>query len=126
LGDSAHPNDHSIGTDRGEGSIEIESKTLDNFWKESGKPKIDFVKIHVVGEDPGVLKGGREMFDGTKPMIAMVFYPPKWKNESELESEIFQSYDVFQIIESPFLIKHLEHRDLNRTVPTGLFLSPKK
>src|SRR5579872_1119493 len=72
LGDSSHPNDHSIGVDRGSGSVEIDSRTLDDFWIASGKPRIDLVKIHVVGEDPSVLKGAEKLISETGPMLAIV------------------------------------------------------
>ena len=126
LGDASHPNDHSIGIDRGSGSVEIDSTTLDDFWEASGKPRIDLIKIHVVGEDPSVLKGGEKLISEASPMLAIVYYPPRWTNESELERNLFERYDVFQIVESTFLIKKLEQHSLNRSGPTGLFLLPKK
>ncbi len=76
LGDSSHPHEHSITVDRGEGSVEVDCDSLDDYWESLGKPRIDLIKIHVVGDDPLVLKGASKVISEMSPMIAMIYDPP--------------------------------------------------
>lgn len=125
LGDSSHPHEHSIGVDRGEGSVEIDCDTLDDYSESLGKPRIDLIKIHVVGDDPLVLTGASKVINEMSPMIVMVYDPPKWNNEKTLLKELFERYTVFQIVESPALIRRVPRDSLNPKRPVGLFLFPR-
>ena len=125
-GDASQPQEHSITVDWGKGSEEVVSTTLDEFWESAGMPQINLVKIHVVGDDPLVLKGARKVINEMKPMLAIVFDPPKWNDEADLLHNLFALYRVYEVLESPFLIRQVEQFSLSRKKPTELFLYPKE
>lgn len=123
--DDHNPGGHSIGTDRGHGFDEVNSTTMDDFWEDMGRPRIDLIKVHVAGDDPLVLKGSEKVLRTVMPMLAMVFDPPKWReSEDSLLSYLFDAFEVYEIIESPFLLRRLRLSTLNRTKATELFLTP--
>jgi FkbM family methyltransferase len=124
-GDVSQPGGHSIGTDRGHGFDLVESTTLDEFWESEGRPRIDLIKIHVSGDDPLVLKGGSKVLRDEWPMLTIVFDPPKWREEDEsLLRYLFDSFEVYEVVESPFLLRRLRLSSLNRIRATELFLTP--
>lgn len=120
--DPSQPGGHSIGRDRGHGFEEVESTTLDDFWEKNGRPRIDFVKVHVAGDDPLVLAGMGKILKESRPIVAMVFDPPKWKGKETLLNYLFELYQVSEIVESPFLLKKTTLDSLNREHATELFL----
>jgi FkbM family methyltransferase len=124
--EASQPGGHSIGTDRGQGFDEVNCTTLDDFWGKMGRPRIDLIKIHVTGDDPLVLRGSNRVLREATPMVTMVFDPPKWgeSNDSQLRY-LFDNFEVYEIVESPFLLKKLNLSSLNRRNATELFLMPQ-
>jgi len=126
--DASQPQQHSIAFDWGKGAENVKSITLDQFWEIEGRPQIDLVKVHVVGEDPLVLRGAKRVLNQVRPMVTMVFDPPKWRSEAQLLTSIFALYNVYEIVQSPFLIKPIQPSSLERSRGKAreLFLNPRK
>jgi len=121
--DVHQPGGHSIGTDRGLGFEDVQSTTLDGFWETSGRQRWDMLKIHVTGDDPMVLRGATGVLNELHPMIAMVFDPPKWEQHRTLLSSLFEMYAVYEIIESPFLLRKVEATSLGGPRLRPLFMT---
>ncbi len=61
---------------KGESFLEVETTTLDEFFKELGLlDKIDVIKMDIEGAEGLVCKGGRELLEKSKPEILMEFNP---------------------------------------------------
>lgn len=116
------PGGHSIGTDRGLGSEDVPTTTLDDFWEDRGRPHWDMLKIHVVGDDSLVLRGGIGFLEKVRPMVAMVYDQPKWSQDGNLQDKLFEMYSVYEIIESPFLLRRIKSASLIGDRPRPLFL----
>ena len=84
------------------------------------------IKIHVLGDDPLVIRGGMRVLEQLRPKIAMVFDPPKWDKERSLLNTLSEMYFVHEIIESPFLLRKIEPGLLGGREPTPLFLTPRR
>ena len=121
---SDEPNARSISTDRGLGVEEVSCTTLDEFWRVTGHLSWNMVKIHVLGDDPLILRGGSHVLKNVRPMIVMIYYPPKWTQNQDLLKTLFDMYNVHEIIESPFLIRKVSLKSLSQNEPTHLFLTP--
>lgn len=73
-----HERQHSSGdgikdTGRaGEASIvRVKSQTLDSWWKENERPKIDLVKIDTEGSELQILQNGTEFIEACRPQIVV-------------------------------------------------------
>jgi FkbM family methyltransferase len=119
------PGGHSISKDQGQGFEQVVSTTLDDFWEKNGKPSMDLIKIHVTGDDPLVIAGMGRILRESRPKIAMIFDPPKWRGRETLLALLFQLYDACEIIRSPFLLRRTTLQSLNQTEARELFLVPK-
>ena len=125
LADSTQPQSHSLTFQKDRRSIDVISTTLDSFWNSIGRPQIDFLKIHVGGDEATVLAGGSEVLQQTRPWIATMFVPDKWANESQLWDTIVSSYDLCQIVNSPFLVKPISPASVFNLGTIELLLIPK-
>ena len=52
--------------------IKVYTKTLDDWWSDSGGPKIDFIKVDCEGHDLKVLEGGQQLIKITRPSYIVV------------------------------------------------------
>jgi FkbM family methyltransferase len=97
----AHPNrdqakDGLVDTGRGEKTVEIEveTMTLDEWWKGEGKPHVDVVKIDTEGAELLVLRGASEFLKEAKPIIYLEI------EESNLKAYPYGKEDIVQFIYS--------------------------
>jgi len=51
-----------------------------------------------------VPRGSGKILGEVRPMITMVFDPPKWQDDDALLSCLFSMYDVYEVLKSPFLL----------------------
>ena len=126
LAPASEPNAHTLTRDRGMGSLEIPSTSLDEFWQARGAGRLDLLKIHVFGDEPIVLRGSRRVLLASRPMIITRFGSPSWNDESDLLDDLYAWYDVYEIVESPSLIKPIAKSALTAGVQKGIFLSPRE
>jgi FkbM family methyltransferase len=125
LADPTQPQSHSLTFQRDRRSMDVISTTLDSFWNSIGRPQIDFLKIHVGGDEATVLAGGSEVLQQARPWIATMFVPGKWANESQLWDTIVSGYDLCQIVNSPFLVKPISSASVFNLGTIELLLIPK-
>lgn len=82
--------------------IEVSTITLDSWWKKSGKPKVDVIKIDVEGAEKWVFEGAVELLQNSKPNIFfeisnlnLANYPYTYKDiVSWLEQQNYEVYDL--------------------------------
>jgi FkbM family methyltransferase len=126
LAPESEPNAHTLTRDRGMGSLEIPSTSLDEFWQARGASRLDLLKIHVFGDEPIVLRGSRRVLLASRPIIITRFGSPSWNDESDLLDDLYAWYDVYEIVESPSLIKPIAKSALTAGVQKGIFLAPRE
>jgi len=50
----------------------VKTETLDDWWNEHGKPKINFIKIDCEGHDYKILQGGKRLIDTARPEYIVI------------------------------------------------------
>lgn len=64
----------------GKGSItKVSMTTLDNWWLNANKPKVNVLKSDAEGAELWILQGGIEFISHCKPVIFLEIYPPNLK-----------------------------------------------
>jgi FkbM family methyltransferase len=129
LAPPAEPNAHTLTQDRGLGSVRVSSMSLDDFWEDrAAGRRLDLLKVHVFGDDAMVLGGARQVLKTSRPMIITRFVASRWKKgetDEGLLDDLFSIYKVYEIIDSPSLIKPIQRSTLERErVNVGIFLTP--
>jgi FkbM family methyltransferase len=51
---------------------QIKTKTLDDWWEQEGKPKVDLIKIDCEGHDYKILRGGEVMIGKVRPEYIVI------------------------------------------------------
>jgi hypothetical protein len=114
-----------ISQDRGLGSLEVPTTTLDEFWRAKGTSRLDLLKVHVFGDEPIVLRGSKKVLEDSRPMIVTRFGSARWNDDASLLDDLFSWYDVYEMMESPTLIRPIAKSDLVAGIHIGIFLAPK-
>ena len=125
LSDPMQPQSHSITFQEGRRSINVASTNLDSFWKSVGRPKIDFLKIHVGGAEATVLMGAAEVLQEAKPLIVTMFVPDNQANERLLWDRLLSLYDSYELVNSPLLVKPIKPASIFKLGTIELLLTPK-
>jgi FkbM family methyltransferase len=125
LAPTSEPNAHTLSQDRGMGSLEIQSTSLDEFLQANGTGRVDLLKVHVFGDEPIVLRGSRRVLQASRPMVVTRFGSSRWNDDVSLLDDLFSWYDVYEIVESPALIKPIEKSALTEGIQRGIFLAPR-
>ncbi len=120
------PNAHTITQDRGMGSLEIPTTSLDEFWQARGMGRLDLLKVHVFGDEPIVLSGSRRLLRSSRPMVVTRFGSSRWYDDPSLLDDLFSWYHVYEIVESPSLIRPITKSALTPGIHRGIFLAPKE
>jgi FkbM family methyltransferase len=103
---------HSIVLSRGKGSILVRSTTLDATFQELGVKNVDVMKVDVEGADAEVLSGcKRHLSQVTNMMIE--YTPESWASEPDLRDRIIDEFEVFEVINSPFLIRRITRQEFS-------------
>lgn len=126
LAPTSEPNAHTLTKDRGSGSLEVESRTLDEFWRATGMGRLHLLKVHVFGDEPLVLRGSREVLQAWRPIVVTRFGSSKWDDYRDLVDDLLSWYRVYETVESPSLIRPVARSALNTQVRRGIVLLPGK
>ena len=126
LAPSSEPNAHTLTRDRGVGSVDVSTTSLDDFWLAEGAGRLDLLKVHVFGDEPIVLRGSRGVLRDLRPMVVTRFGSSRWGDDTSLLEDLFSWYDVYEIVGSPSLIKPIAKSGLTAGVHRGIFLAPKR
>lgn len=89
-------------------NIEVQVKTLDSWWIENGRVKIDFIKIDTEGAELWVLEGGKECITQCEPGLIIEIYQGNLKNYPYTKIDIINliySYGYFCRIGERFIEK---------------------
>lgn len=121
LAGPSNPEAHSITQQHGGGKIEVHSTTLDALYDSLNDRRIDFIKMHT-GAEPMILSGAKKTLAEQKPAILMTFNPKLWKDETHLLDSLYDQYEVYEVIRTPFLRKRIEKTNLFIRGDTELFL----
>ncbi len=57
------------------GSSQVETVSLDDFWIQHDKPKIDFIKIDTQGAEGHILEGAKSLLKNISPALFLEFWP---------------------------------------------------
>ncbi len=109
-------------TKQSERKILVSSVTLDSL---SDSKKIDMIKIHTSGSEPDVLRGGRKMIEEHHPRIIVSYVPKLWQGEENLLDFIKAHYQIFELVQSPFLIRRINFMDPPSWRAAELYLVPR-
>ncbi|HUH99999.1 MAG TPA: FkbM family methyltransferase [Nitrososphaerales archaeon] len=126
LAPDSEPNAHTLSADRGMGSVEAQTTTLDEFWGSRGSGRLDLLKVHVFGDEPVVLSGGRRVLEDERPMVLTRFGSPRWSDFTGLLEWLYSLYRVYEFVESPRLIKPVSMSALAPGTRKGIFLEPRE
>jgi len=80
----------------------------------------------VVGDEPVVLRGSLRLLEEGRPMLAIVFDPPKWRGEARLLSRLFEWYRVYTLVHAPWLLREVTQDSLDWSYPQELYLEPRR
>jgi hypothetical protein len=118
---SANPGLHSIIKSSSDQGISVNSTTLDISLKNLGIKRIDLLKIDVEGAEPQVIEGARKTLAEFRiHNIIMEWNREAWLQHSLLIDYLFNTFDVYQIVKSPFLIKRMNKEDLQHLSQVNL------
>ena len=122
--DSGH---NSMVWDKGGEQVSVSSTTLDTFMENEHIQYVNILKIDVEGAEPLILIGARKLLNDSEGLIILMEYnPSSWENFGNLLTFLFQNFDVFEVINSSFLIKKIELVSLRKlNQQTDLFLVKK-
>jgi len=126
LAPPSEPNAHTLTQDRGMGSLDVPTTSLDDFWQAKGAGRLDLLKVHVFGDEPIVLRGSRRVLHDSRPMVVTRFGSPRWNDDASLLDDLFSWYHVYEIVESPFLLRPIAKSALIAGIHKGIFLAPKE
>jgi FkbM family methyltransferase len=125
LAPPSEPNAHTLTHDRGLGSLDVPTATLDDFWQAKGAGRLNLLKVHVFGDEPIVLRGSRRVLRDSRPIVVTRFGSSRWNDDPSLLDDLFSWYDVYEIVESPSLIRPIARSALVAGTHRGIFLAPK-
>src|SRR5271155_20758 len=80
LAPPSEPNAHTLTTDRGAGSLDAPTTSLDEFWRAHGASRLDLLKVHVFGDEPIVLRGSMKVLRESRPMVLTRFGSSRWSD----------------------------------------------
>ena len=126
LAPASEPNAHTLTQDRGAGSLEVAASSLDDFWRERGGGKLDLLKVHVFGDEAVVLGGARRVLEESRPMVVTRFGSARWSDDPGLLDDLFAWYDVYEIVDSPRLVRPMARSEAVAETRAGVFLKPKR
>ena len=88
--------------------IAVPSTTIDSVAASMGFHKVDFIKNDVEGAEPHVLEGARKIIETSKDLqIVMEFTCEEWRDHQKLLQYLFQTFEVFEVKRSPFLLERV-------------------
>jgi FkbM family methyltransferase len=126
LAPPSEPNAHTLTQDRGLGSLNVPTTSLDDFWQAKGLGRLNLLKVHVFGDEPLVLRGSRRVLRDSRPMVVTRFGSSRWNDNASLLDDLFSWYDVYEIVESPSLIRPVAKSALTVGIHRGIFLAPRE
>jgi FkbM family methyltransferase len=126
LAPPSEPNAHTLTQDRGLGSLEVPTTSLDEFWQSRGAGRLNLLKVHVFGDEPIVLRGARGVLQDSRPMVVTRFGSERWNEDASLLDDLFSWYDVYEIVESPSLVRPIAKSALIAGIHRGIFLAPRE
>lgn len=93
---------------------------IDDWFKTSGLPKIDLIKIDIEGSELAALKGMKEVLRDQKPVLIIEVNPQTLSLFSLKPSDIYDHlkqlyYEAFLILENGKL-EYLDQNEINQTV----------
>ncbi|WP_319543113.1 FkbM family methyltransferase [uncultured Pseudodesulfovibrio sp.] len=106
----------SISDKKTDGAVEFSSITIDDFVKENGVEKIDFIKFDIEGSEENALRGATETIRKFKPKLAICGYHKKDDLIvlPKLIKELLPEYSLY-----------LDHHTINNT-ETVIYAAVKK
>ena len=83
--------------------IKVKTRTIDDWWIETGRPDIDLVKMDIEGAELLVLKGGGEFFSHVLPILLFEL------NTENLKPYPYDARDIIEVMEAKgYEIKNLD------------------
>jgi FkbM family methyltransferase len=102
LYEGGNPYKHSLVRDFGLGSVSVKSSRLDTIAESLSLYRIDMLKMDVEGNEPQVFLGAQSLLQNKRICNIIMEYSPKsWSGYDSLLDDLFQSFDVYHILDSP-------------------------
>jgi len=111
-----HSTTRAVGLNR----IEVPSTTLDLSLAEFGVDGVHVLKVDVEGAEPQVVLGAAEQLKRVDNMI-MEWNPEAWTNHLRTLDILFESFKVYEIFRSPFLIRRITRESVLGLPQTNLY-----
>ena len=104
--------------------------TIDDWFKTSGLPKIDIIKLDIEGSELSALKGMNEVLQKQKPILIVEVNPETLSMFNLKPSDIYDylkqlNFEGFLILENAKL-EHLNHVEINQTTNVLFIHKDKK
>jgi len=113
--------------DSGGKKLVVPSITLDTFAEKENVSTVNVLKIDVEGAEPLVLMGARKILTDNKNLkIFLEYNPSSWNDFDDLLNYLFQTFDVYEIVNSPFLLRKIKIKSLPKNQQINLFLKKLK
>jgi FkbM family methyltransferase len=114
---------HSIIKSISNQGISVNSTTLDVSLKNLGIKMIDILKIDVEGAEPNVIEGARQTLAESRiKNIIMEWNQEVWSEHTLLLDYLLDTFDVYEIVKSPFLVRRVDREELNHLPQVNIFL----
>jgi FkbM family methyltransferase len=101
---------------RSENGAEVNVKTtrLDTFIQAAKIDKVDVLKIDAESAEPLVLLGAKRLLETNSELIVLLEYTPEaWVNHQSLLASLFEQFYVYEIVDSPFLLRKIKQTSLS-------------
>lgn len=103
---------------------EIETVQLDKALLTMGIGHVDVIKIDIEGAEALAVDGAQQIFHDAKHVF-MEWNKSAWVNKAELFKSVFNGFEVFEIVDSPFLVKRTTFEDLLNKDISNIYLRRK-
>lgn len=112
------------------GGIKVEQTTLDKYWTEIGKPKIDAIKIDIEGFDFFALQGAIDCIESNKPLVIIEWTPSLIYANNVTDNDLWNfikkaNYDIYTL-NTFFKINSLNEFKLAKLIDINFILLPSK
>jgi len=125
LSPPSEPEAHSTYFERQGRSVSVPCTSLNSVFNSLGRAKIDILKIHVSGAEGIVLKGGLDIIEESQPIIITIYSRLTWAETPSLLDRLFKSYDFYEVVPKPWLLKRVRKFEVLDREWVELCLRPK-
>jgi FkbM family methyltransferase len=107
---------------------EVNVELLDNIWRESGSPRVSFIKIDVEGYEYQVLKGGQELIRNCRPVIYGEFHSALMPQNGYDFHDVLQlfKHNDYIVCQYTSAVELVDIKDPSRSMGNAFFIPEER